>query len=228
MSTNPLQNLDGAGQTSLESLANQTNAPAFVEDADTSDSMLAVLQELVEALGVIGPHTMDDSNKYHAVRSIIAAMVLADGETELNHSATLPETEENELNPGVPHYHPLNELEELDEPTVNALGERYNVEEIIEYTASDDFILALQRHLASALLELNGTRFPQNYNAGCAILAAMLLVDDSFNGHTELELENVTETASLPGAEDDDGEEEFEYETQSISITIVRPEPADV
>lgn len=228
MSTNPLQNLDGAGQTSLESLANQTEAPNFVEDADTDDTMLAVLQELIEALGVIGPQTMDDSNKYHAVRSIIATMVLADTETELDHSAKLPETEADGLTPGVPHYHPLNEISELDEPTVDALGERYNVEEIIDYTTGNDFTLALQRQLASALLELNGTRFPQNYDAGCAILAAMLLVDESFDGHTELELENVTQTASLPGTEDSDGGEEFEYETQSISITIVRPEPVDV
>lgn len=227
MSTNPLQNLDGAGQTSLESLAKQTEAPTFVEDADTSDTMLAVLQELVEALGVIGPQTMDDSSKYHAVRSIIAAMVLADGETGLDHSATLPDADSDELNPGVPHYHPLNEIGELDEPTVNGLAERYNTEEIIDYTPDDDFILAIQGHLATALLELNGTHFAQSYTAGCAILAAMLLVDESFEGRTELELETITQTASLPETDDGDGEE-FEYETQAIDITIVRPEPADV
>ena len=228
MSTNPLQKLDGAGQTSLESLASQTEAPKFVEDADTDDTMLAIQQELVEALGIIGPQTMDDPNKYHAVRSIIAAMVLADTETGLDHSARLLEPQSDELTPGVPHYHPLNEIGELDEPMVKALGERYNVGEIIDYTPGDDFVLALQHHLASALLELNGTRFPQNYDAGCAILAAMLLVDETYEGHTELELENVTETASLSMGEDGEEGEEFEYDTQSVSITIVRPEPTDV
>lgn len=222
MSTNPLQKLDGAGQTTLESLANQTEAPKFVEDTDTDDTMLAIQQELVEALGIIGPQTMDDPNKRNAVISIIATMVLADTETDLEHSARLPESQSDELTPGVPHHHPLSEISELGEPTVKALGEHYRVGEIIDYTPGDDFVLALQHHLASALLELNGTRFVQNYDAGCAILAAMLLVDETHEGHTELELENVTRTASFEMSE------EFEYDTQSVSITIVRPEPADV
>ena len=222
MSTNPLQKLDGAGQTALESLANQTEAPKFVEDADTDDTMLAIQQELVEALGIIGPQTMDDTNKRNAVISIIATMVLADTETDLEHSARLPESQSDERTPGVPHYHPLSEISKLDEPTVKALGEHYRVGEIIDYTPGDDFVLALQRHLASALLELNGTHFVQNYDAGCSILAAMLLVDETHKGHTELELEDVTRTASFEMSK------EFEYETQSVSITIVRPEPADV
>lgn len=224
MSDNPVNALHGKRQTAVQTLAEGTDAPSLAADVN-DDTLLAVQQELVEALGIIGPQTMDDTHKHGAVTNIIAAMVLADLQTGLDHSARLP-TEYSDSGPaGVPHHHPLAEVKELPEPTVKALGEHYNVSEIIDYEGDSNYVLAVQMHLATALLELNGTRFPENYSAGCSLLAAMLLVDTIHNGHTELALETVTKTASGEEWQTED-DEPFEYETEAIDVEVIVPEEA--
>ena len=226
MSHNPIQKLSGVNERSLNWLAGQCDVYDLLDDEDDrhDDEMLAIGQELAEALGLIGPYIMDDTMKWNGIQQIIAAWVLLDRHSDLDRSARLP-TEQCDGTGGDggrgPHYDPMNEIDQLDEPTVEALGERYHVNDAIEYTPDENLQLVLQQHLGQALLELNGTRFPTNYEAGQSILAAMVRVDRTFDGRTKLKLEDVVDSFRMPPKEGEDEGELVEYDTQALTTSVI-------
>lgn len=223
MEANPLSTLEEVDTATVNELADEHDVGELLDDELPDDTMLAVQQMLFEALAFIGPHRMDDEGKWQTIQSILAGMVLADIETDQDGSSTLP-TDAQEVSVGRLHHNPLDEIDELDEPTVKALGKQYNVGDIIDYTPGDNFIIAIQTQLAGALLDLSMTRFRTKYDTGKAILAAMVLVDRYHDGYTELELNDIVNSYTRSASENEDGDVvEVEYDSKEVQTTVVHP-----
>lgn len=219
VSESPIASIVDEGRTPLEDIAEANDIYSLT--ADPEDPILKSVQlSLVRALETIGPHTMDDSAKYAIVRHTIAAMVTVEADTTLDTPTTLEGIESAGRGP---HYHPIAEVDQLEEPTVEALGERYSVADLLEDVADEPRPYQVQHQIALALLELNGARFPAAYTTGQCLLAAMVLADMAFDSTTELKVESVTDTYRSLVTEGDDEGELIEYETEAITIWVTAP-----
>lgn len=227
MSQNPIQQLNSVDEATLEWLATKNNVYKYLEETEGEHEheVLNISQEIIEALSLIGPYTMDDSIKWNSIQHVLSALVLIDRHSGLDHPIRLP-TEQcnNHSNPQArgPHYDPINEVEQLDEPTVEKLGEKYGVDNVIEYTPEGSLHLAIQRHLGQSLLELIGSTFPTQYELGQSILAAMVRVDRLIGGKTSLKLEDIVSSYRLPPTDGEEEGELMEYDTQALTTTVTR------
>lgn len=88
------------------------------------------------------------------------------------------------------HYDPLRELDELDEPTVEALADRYDIDSVDDPDISD-----AMADLAAALNEIGPETLDDTakFNTVATIIAAMQKLDAINESTTELLLETVTE-----------------------------------
>lgn len=88
------------------------------------------------------------------------------------------------------HYDPLRELDELDEPTVEALATKYDIDSVDDPDIGD-----AMADLAAALNEIGPETFGDTakFNAVATIVAAMQKLDTINDSNTELLLETVTE-----------------------------------
>lgn len=220
---NPLETIADDGPKELTEVAKRYNL-IDIEVPTEKEPTELILERLVEALEFIGPYTMDDSAKFNALQQLIAGMTLIDQVRDSDDSFRLRGREPHRRGQGRgPHYDPLGELDELDERTIEALGNRYNVAEVIDFdTQADSLVFRSQFHLASGLLELSGAHFSTEDQAVRAILAAMLLVDRLHDDSTVLEVETVQDTFRMPPTDEHPDGEEVEFENLQLSLHFAK------
>jgi hypothetical protein len=175
------------------------------------DDRLAELQDLIiEILAQTGTDIFDDEAQWHTYQNTIAALVLTDRERDQDESRSL--AEHGISKPARGNYNPLGELNELDEPTVEELGDRYNVENILNTDEDITTSMRLQQLLGMALLNIAPARVPGKHNVELDLLAAMVCVDERYNTKTTLEVNTVTRTTT--GYDGD----ELEYEVPEMTF----------
>lgn len=210
MDSNILQTIKQIDELAVLKLAQQHGIDQ-IRSAEEYDTRLDEMQQLlIEILRATGSQIFDDEAQWHTYQNVIAALHLADRELKGDESRSLEEHSIPKHAPG--NYNPLGELDELDEPTVEQLADRYKAEEVIDDGWRENAAMNMQNLLGGALLDLTMGRFPGQENVELQLLAAMACVDEHYTTQTVLELNPVTRT--ITGT---DGEE-LEYDSEEMTF----------
>jgi len=171
-----------------------------------------VKARLITVLKQTGQVIFDDEVKYYGYQGILAVMYMIDSESD-GDSESLTMHSISKEDPE--NHNPLRELQELEEPTIANLADRYNYQDQFEDSdwwgsnkSSKEIHLKMQEILAQVLLTFSEGHFPKREQVENHIVASMIFVDDFFGMDTQLEL--IEQTQSVNG---------IEFETNQIKLT---------
>lgn len=206
-----IEAIEQTDKRSIIDVAEQFNIGERRSDTPDSESALKEAQDwIINILNQTGDDIFDDEAQWHTYQNAIAALVLADREIDQRGSRSLAEHQIEK--PAQNDYNPLGELNELAEPTVEQLGDRYNVDEVLSIDEDAHTSMRLQQILGMALLNISPARLPGKHAVERKLLAAMVCVDEHYTTRTILEVSPVTRTTTGY-----DGEP-FEYETKEMGF----------
>lgn len=211
MNSDILQGIKEAGEKPVHVLRDEHRIGQVRPEEDFKTGLDEAQHHLLEILKATGQEIFDDEAQWHTYQNVIAALSLADRELQDEESRSIAEHEIEKSAPG--NYNPLGELDELDEPTVEQLADRYNASEVIDEDWEAHPAMSLQQALGGALLDLTMGHLPGQQMVERRLLAAMFCVDKHYAVETVLEVAPVTRT--YPGS--DGGE--IEYETEEMTFT---------
>lgn len=215
MNSDILQTIKEAGEKPVDELRREYSIGQIRPEQDFETGLDEVQHHLLEILKATGPEIFDDEAQWHTYQNVIAALVLSDRELQDEESRSIADHGIEKPAPG--NYNPLGELDELDEPTIEQLADRYNASKVIDEDWEDNPAMSLQQALGAALLNLTMGRLPGQQIVEQRLLAAMFCVDTHYTVQTVLEVNPVTKTYEAP-----DGEEK-EYETEEMTFTQRTP-----
>lgn len=215
MNSDILQTIKEAGEKPVDELRREYSIEQIRPEQDFETGLDEVQHHLLEILKATGPEIFDDEAQWHTYQNVIAALAISDRELQDEGSRSIVDHGIEKPAPG--NYNPLGELDELDEPTIEQLADRYNASEVIDEDWEDNPAMSLQQALGAALLNLTMGRVPGQRIVEQRLLAAMFCVDTHYTVQTVLEVNPVTRTYEAP-----DGEEK-EYETEEMTFTQRTP-----
>lgn len=211
MDSSILQTIKEAGEIPVHELRREYSIDQFRPDKDFETGLDEVQHHLLEILKATGPEIFDDEAQWHTYQNVIAALTLADRELQDEGSRSIADHKIEKPAPG--NYNPLGELDELDEPTIEQLADRYDASAVINEDWEDNPEMSLQQALGGAVLNLTMGRLPGQQSVERRLLAAMFCVDKYYAVETNLEVNTVTQ--SYTGFEG----EEKEYETEEMTFS---------
>ncbi|QLH82319.1 hypothetical protein [Halosimplex pelagicum] len=210
MDSDILQTIKDAGEKPAHQLQRQHRIGQVRPDEDFDTALEEVQHHLLEILKLTGTEIFDDEAQWHTYQNVIAALLLTDREQGDDESRSLKEHGIEKVAPG--NYNPLGELDELDDPTVEQLADRYKAEEVIDGDWQENPSMSLQQALGGALLNLTMGRFPAQRTVELHLVRAMIFVDKHYTVETILEVNEVTRSYTGRHGED------VEYDTEEMAF----------